>query len=299
MESVMNFADYARRISSIGREVSLDTVMATRAVVQPLVSPLDTSLVNVTRDVHYSRDARCRMDVFTPAAGFDPARPALVFVHGGGFIAGDKHAEGSPFFSNIGQWAVQHGCNGVTITYRLAPAHQWPSGVEDLQHLIQFIQQQGAQYGLAANNIFLMGQSAGAAHVASYVAHPDLYAPQAHGLKGLILLSGMYNYSSMPISNKEQAYLGEDASLYAARSSLHGLLNCGLPVLVTVAENDPPMFEQQYLELLEAWQKQHRKLPVCVYAAGQNHMSVAMALGLDCDLIGPRLQQFIVEHSSQ
>lgn len=293
----MDKTDFIRRIRSIGRDVTPDTVQATRALLTPLVAALDSQQVKVVRDLVYGSNERQRLDVFTPAAGFEPQRPLLVFVHGGGFIAGDKHSEGSPFYSNIGQWAVQNGCNCITMTYRLAPQHQWPSGIEDLNLLMRFIRHEGAEHGLDADCVFLMGQSAGAAHAASYVAHPEIYAPFGHGLRGLILLSGLYDWTSMKMGPLERSYIGDDPALFEQRSSLHGLLECRLPLLVTLAELDPPVFEQQGLQLLTAWQDKYKHLPPFVYAMGQNHMSVAMALGLEIDLVGPQLKAFIDEHS--
>jgi acetyl esterase/lipase len=293
----MDKADYVRRIRSIGRDINPETVQATRALLTPLVNAPDPQLVRVQRDLAYGSHERQRLDVFTPAADPDPRRPILIFVHGGGFVAGDKHSEGSPFFSNIGQWAVQNGCNCVTMTYRLAPQYQWPSGVEDLHLLMRFLRHEGSAHGLDSDCIFLMGQSAGAAHAAAYVAHPQLYAPFGHGLSGLILLSGLYDWTSLEPGPLERAYLGDDFTLYEARSSQPGLLECRLPLLVTLAELDPPAFEQQGLQLLTALQRKHQHLPQFVYASGQNHMSVAMALGLEVDLVGPQLKAFIDEYS--
>ncbi|MGP1609715.1 MAG: alpha/beta hydrolase, partial [Burkholderiales bacterium] len=234
----MRFSEYATAIRAIPRLISPDTVSATRNLVAPLLKP-PANDVAVQRDLKYGAHDRQRLDVFTPASGFEPSRPVLIFVHGGGFVAGDKQMAGTPFYDNIAQWAVRHGCNAVNITYRLAPQHQWPSGVEDLHLVIRFIQQDGATHGISARKLFLMGQSAGAAHAASYVAHSARYAPYSHGLSGLILLSGVYDYTLKP-GPMEAAYLGQDQSLYAARSSLTGLLNCDLPMLVTIAECDPP-----------------------------------------------------------
>jgi acetyl esterase/lipase len=293
----MDKVEYIRRIRSIGREVNPDTVVATRALLTPLVTALDPAVVRVTRDLAYGNNERQRLDVFTPAKGYEPQRPVLIYVHGGGFVAGDKHSEGSPFFSNIGQWAVQNGYNCITMTYRLAPQYQWPSGVEDLNLLMRFIRHEGHEHGLDSACIFLMGQSAGAVHAASYAAHPEIYAPFGHGLSGLILLSGLYDWTSMEIGPLERSYLGDDFTLYEARSSLQGLLDCQLPLLVTLAELDPPVFESQGLQLLSAYQHKHQHLPQFVYAAGQNHMSVAMALGLEVDLVGPQLKAFIDEFS--
>lgn len=293
----MNFSDYARQIRSIGREVNPDTLQATRRLLSPLVPLPDPAEVHVERDVQYGANERHRMDIFTPAGGFEPSRPLLVFVHGGGFIAGDKHSEGSPFYSNVGAWAVRNGCNGITMTYRLAPQHPWPSGLEDIHQVVRYLRHAGREHGIDPDCLFLMGQSAGAAHAASYVAHPELYAPFGHGLSGLILLSGLYDFLRMEVGPMERAYLGDDSARYEARSSLAGVVKSNVPLLVSMAEYDPPVFEQQGLELLSAYQKRHQHLPHFVYATGQNHLSVALALGLEGDLLGPQLQGFIDEYS--
>jgi acetyl esterase/lipase len=113
----------------------------------------------------------------TPAAASRPPgasrapRPVLVFIHGGGFSRGAKHTPGSPFYDNVGLWAVDHGLIGVTINYRLAPQFQWPSGIEDLTLVVEWLKSHVAEYGGDPDKIFLWGHSAGAAHVADYVSH--------------------------------------------------------------------------------------------------------------------------------
>ncbi|MDY6983104.1 MAG: alpha/beta hydrolase, partial [Pseudomonadota bacterium] len=274
---------------------SQDTIGATLKLTLPLAAPIGDDIA-VVRDVQYGSDARQRLNVFTPASGFVPSRPVLIFVHGGGFVGGDKQIPGTPFYDNIGQWAVRNGYNAVTLTYRLAPQHQWPSGVEDLHEAIRFIAEQGTQYGISPNKVFLMGQSAGASHAASYLAHPQLYAPHGHGLRGVILLSGVYDYAMKP-GPMEAAYLGKDQRLYAERSPLYGLLRSDVPLLVTMAECDPPFFEQQGLALLAALHRRKGQLPRCVHMIGQNHFSVAQYLGLDGDLLAPQLRSFIDDYS--
>jgi acetyl esterase/lipase len=292
----MSFADYAKAIRAIPRQITPDTLTATRSLVLALAKPMGAD-VQAARDIKYGSHERHRLDIYTPASGFEPSRPVLIYVHGGGFVGGDKQMPGTPFFDNIGQWAIRNGCNAVTITYRLAPQHQWPSGVEDLHLVVRFLQEQGARYGIGAGKLFLMGQSAGAAHAASYIAHSDVYAPHAHGLRGLILLSGVYDYTMKP-GPMEAAYLGADKSLYAQRSSLAGLVRSNLPMLVTIAECDPPYFEEQGLALINALQRRNKQLPRLVHMIGQNHLSVALYLGLEGDLLGPQLRNFIDDHSS-
>lgn len=292
----MQFEQYRTTLAAIGREISPATLVATRNLVTPLHGPVPASDIKVVRDVAYGLHERHRLDIFTATNGADSTRPVLVFVHGGGFIAGDKHTDGSPFYSNVGQWAVRNGFNAVTLTYRLAPQHQWPSGIEDLRLLVDFLERDGAAYGLNATRVFLMGQSAGAAHVASYIAHADLYAPKPHGVRGVILLSGIYDFAAMPPSPMEPAYLGTDRSVYPARSALAGLAATDVPMLVTLAEFDPPQFEQQALALLAAVQEGKGRMPRFVHAVGQNHLSVALYLGLAGDLVAPQIKSFIDEH---
>jgi len=165
-----------------------------------------------------------------------------------------------------------------------------------LRLIMDFLQRDGAAYGLNASRVFLMGQSAGAAHVAGYIAHADLYAPKPHCVRGLILLSGIYDFAAMPPSPMEPAYLGTDRSLYPGYSSLAGLALTDVPLLVTLAEFDPPQFEQQALALLVAVQRSKGSLPRFVHAVGQNHFSVALYLGLAGDLVASQIKSFINEH---
>jgi len=291
----MNFTEYANNIAACGRVITLDAVKGTRVLVEPLIPDDLLDGINVIRDISYGDHERHRLDVFTDPRG--DSKPVLLFVHGGGFIGGDKHGEGSPFYSSIGAWAVNNGFAGVNMTYRLAPDNPWPAGIEDLRAAIEFIQENGDQYGLDASRIFLMGQSAGGAHSAHYIAHPEIYGNKPHGLKGCIMLSGVYDFVTMPSTEKEIAYLGEDETLYHERSSLEGLLDIDIPLLITEAQYDPPEFQAQALQLLNAWLGKHGGLPWHMTLLGQNHFSVAMFLGLEHDQLGPVLKRFMDEHS--
>ena len=89
--------------------------------------------------------------------------------------------------------------------------------------------------------IFLMGHSAGAVHVASYVSHPEFYKVKGGGLAGAIMLSGIYDLTARPASIRI-GYFGADPARYAERSSLQGLLTTNTPLMIGAAELDPPNF---------------------------------------------------------
>ena len=111
-------------------------------------------------------------------------------------IRGSKHAPGSPFYDNIMLFAARHGMVGINVEYRLAPQHPWPAGNEDLSAAVHFVSDHAAEYGADPKRIYLMGHSAGATHVASYVSHPEFYGPRGSGLVGAILSSGGFDFTT-------------------------------------------------------------------------------------------------------
>ncbi len=175
----MNVAppDLAKGLAAIGRAID---PAATAALYAPLHRLPPYSDVRIARDIHYGPAERNRLDIFTaePAAA---ARPVLLFVHGGGFVGGDKHVAGSPFHDNIGAWAARHGMVGVTMTYRLAPQAPWPAGAEDVATAVRWVRDNIGQYGGDPARLFLMGHSAGATHVSTYVAHPAIHGAKRPG----------------------------------------------------------------------------------------------------------------------
>ena len=133
----MNKQQLAQEIRKIGREVTMETLGATRNLYIPLhpVAPFEG--VKIHRDIRYGADERNRLDLFVPGGGGGRKLPAFIFVHGGGFVAGDKYTPGTPFYDNVGVWAVRNGLAGINITHRLAPQHQWPAVIEDIADVMQ------------------------------------------------------------------------------------------------------------------------------------------------------------------
>ena len=261
----------------------------TAALYTPLLGSEPYAGVNVVRDIHYGPHERHVADVFTSsgtAAAATHGRPILVFIHGGGFTRGAKHTPGSPFYDNIGVWAVRHGLVGVTINYRLAPEFQWPAGIEDLTLLTTWLRAHGTDYGGDPQKLFLWGHSAGAAHVADYLAHAANTGADP-GVAGAILTSGFYDLGDKVSIWKD--YYGDDVSQYATRSSLPGLLKTATPLLVTYAELDPDSFQAETRGLLEARAREGRPVR-SVRLAGHSHISETYAVGSgDESLSGPVL----------
>ena len=126
--------DLRAKLESLGRNLTPEMLGGTTQAFAAMASGSDPE-VEVTRDCEYGDDPRHRLDLFRKADTKDA--PVLVFVHGGGFVMGDKRSAETPFYDNIGVFAAQQGFVGVTITYRLAPAHRFPAGPEDLAAVVR------------------------------------------------------------------------------------------------------------------------------------------------------------------
>ena len=243
----------------------------TEKLYAPLAEREPYAGVKVRRDVRYGSDARHLLDVFTPDKP-QANQPVLVFVHGGAFMRGERRTGDSPFYDNIMLWAVRQGMVGVNMTYRLAPANPWPAAQLDIQSALRWVRENIAASGGNPQRIILMGHSAGAAHVAQYVGHPQFHVVPGSGLAGAVLLSGLFDPVTAESNPPLQAYFGKDTAQYPARSAVPGLVAAKVPFLLAYAELDPPDFHRQSEQLNVALCKAG-KCPGLYKLMSHSHMS--------------------------
>jgi acetyl esterase len=83
--------------------------------------------------------------------------PALVFLHGGGFVIGnlDSHDVACRKLAVEGELIV------ISVDYRLAPEHRFPAAVEDSIAATEWIAATAKQLNIDAAKIFVGGDSAG------------------------------------------------------------------------------------------------------------------------------------------
>lgn len=265
--------DIRTRLANLGRDLSSEMLGGTQQLMAEMNAGPDPA-TQVTRDVSYGPDERHRIDIF--AQGAPAGVPVLVYVHGGGFVMGDKHTDGSPFYANIGDFAARMGWVGATMTYRLAPAHRFPSGVEDMQLVVDWLRENIARHGGDPAKIVLLGQSAGASHIANYLAHAR---DHAEGIAGASFMSGIYDVRTSAHNDFNTAYYGEDIAGWGPASALAGLLASPVPMQFSVAEMDPEDFQKQAAQLVSQWMATKRTLPEMHYLVGHNHLTPGLSIG--------------------
>ncbi|MEO6153344.1 MAG: alpha/beta hydrolase [Croceibacterium sp.] len=278
------------RLAAFGRDLTPALLGGTNQLFAGMNGGIDPA-TKITRDLSYGPDARHKLDLFG-SNGVSGA-PVLVFVHGGGFVMGDKHTEGSPFYSNVGDFAARQGWVGVTMTYRLAPAHPFPAGAEDLALLVQWLRENVAAYSGDPGKIVLSGQSAGAAHVASYVAHKRFHVAEHGGIAGAVMMSGIYDTLNTTPNDFHRAYYGEERAAWGPASMQAGLINSDIPLLFTVSELDPADFQRAAARLAGEWGTAKGEFPRLHYLEGHNHLSPATSLGSGETLTEELVAEFV------
>ena len=142
------------------REMLLDMVAA-------IPKPSSEALRNVRREVRHvpgpDGAPDVRVLVYTPGDRGDATLPAMLHIHGGGFVSGSADMSDP----NSRAYAVEMNCVVVSVDYRLAPETPFPGPVEDCYAALLWLQGTARELGIDADRIMIAGESAGAGLVAA------------------------------------------------------------------------------------------------------------------------------------
>jgi acetyl esterase/lipase len=127
--------------------------------------PSDPEDITVLHDIRYreGRSRQWRLDLAMKKDLRDRARPAIVVVHGGGWLEGDKSSFASRKYGvpgNIVDFAAL-GFVAVTINYRLSGEAPFPAALEDCKCAVRWLRAHAKDYHLDPDHIGAYGNSAG------------------------------------------------------------------------------------------------------------------------------------------
>jgi acetyl esterase len=290
----------ALRLRELGTGFNLPEVQALYA---PLLAVQDKSGVELHADQRYGTHERQVLDVYQPQAASAALRPVLVCFHGGGFIRGDKAAK-----ANAGWYFARHGLLTVVPNYRLAPESRWPSGPQDVAAVVAWLQAHAASFGGDGQRIVLMGESAGAAHVAAAVLLRRFGVNAAAGVRGAVLASGPYNARLERLSRtafgvatpdpRNDAYFGtDDVGELAACSIVEQVDAAPLPLLISTAERDLLQMQVQAGELFARLSVQHGFKPELMLLREHNHFSQGVAVNTGDESYSGPVLDFVKRHA--
>jgi acetyl esterase/lipase len=215
----------------------------------------DTVLVTHYKVNETDQNESVPVITFQPKSKNVGLHPGLLYIHGGGFVAGDAEM-------NIGycqSLAEDIGCIVVSVDYRLAPEHPFPAGLEDCYSVLSWMFKLASSLGIDKSKIAIMGESAGggmAAQLAILLRDRNEYSitlqvltyPMLDNRTGITINPGIH--TGEPIWTKQNnsfgwnSYLVENVKLQAVLpphpsspgriKDLKGLA----PVFMAVGEKD-------------------------------------------------------------
>jgi acetyl esterase/lipase len=103
-----------------------------------------------------------RLVIFDPAPG-TKGRPALLHIHGGGYVMGFA-GQFNPALQAVAQ---NCGCLVVSVDYRLAPETHFPGSLEDNYAALRWLYENSDELGVDRKRIAIGGESAGGGHAAA------------------------------------------------------------------------------------------------------------------------------------
>jgi acetyl esterase len=214
--------------------------------------PLPEGVTTVDRTIAGVDGNEIPIRVYSPPRQDGAPVPAVLFIHGGGFVVGDLDTE----HAGAASTADALGVVVVSVDYRLAPEHPFPSGLEDCYAALLWLAKESGELGVDAERIAVFGQSAGGGLAAGLaLLARDRGGPslcfQLLGIPELddrLETPSMVAFTETPMWNRPSAerswryYLGEgangDTSPYAAPARAEDL--SGLPpAYVSTCEYDP------------------------------------------------------------
>lgn len=151
--------------------------------------------VELHEGIAYGSHAMQTLDVSLPKDVKNP--PLIVNVHGGGYFYGST----LPYRFYCADLA-RRGFAVVSFNYRLAPEFKFPTPLYDLNAVMEWCLGPGKKYGYDTDNIFMVGDSAGAQIASQYAAictNPEyaeimeIQPPKGLTFRALGLNCGMYD----------------------------------------------------------------------------------------------------------
>ncbi len=171
--------------------------------------------IRIEKDIPYlTPNRKEKMDLYLPiTAEKNKPFPGIVYIHGGGWMSGDKNIERG---KSICTTLAKHGYVAAFIEYKLATpdSGSWPQALYDCKTAVQFLRKNADKYNIDPDHIGVMGGSAGA-HLAAMVGTvgpeeglepPGPYKGVSSKVQAVVALYGIYNLKEFKYKRTDEPW---------------------------------------------------------------------------------------------
>jgi len=154
--------------------------------------------VNVEKDISYAsrNNSDLHLDIYAPVSNTAETHPAVVLIHGGGWISLDKST-----MRTMGNILARSGFVAFSVDYRLFQGSQnrWPAQLDDVQLAVRWVRANAAKYHINPDRIGAFGHSAGA-HLAALLgledtSHTSALAQYSSKVQAVVDVSGPTDFT--------------------------------------------------------------------------------------------------------
>ena len=235
------------------------------------------------KDIPYTdpKTEKQTLDVYAPPDG--KGRPVVVWIHGGGWQAGDKKE-----VNKKPQAFAEKGLVFVSVNYRLLPAVTIQEMAGDVAKAIRWVRDHAKEYGGDPDALIVTGHSAGA-QLAALVCTDDKYlkaekVPFA-AIKACIPVDGDTYDVPLQIATVEERRstlykkkFGDEASQKELSPVTHAAKGKGIPPFLILHVADHPEVKMQSEKLVKALTA--AGVPATLHPApGKTHVAIDADLG--------------------
>lgn len=238
-----------------------------------------------------------RLDLFAPRDA--RGAPVVLFFHGGGTrrAMGRRLLRGlSGLHSNVGAALAQRGYVTLVAGHRQGPGLPFSLGLEDAGHVLGWAREHAREHGGDPDRLVLFGHSAGG-HLAMMAALE--HATHAPSIRAVVSLGAMYDVERLAAATPDDelraalgAPYGATPEQIARSCPQRRLAELRVPLLVGVAEKDPPELRAEYEALRKAAAGAARDAEF-FEVPGCGHMGLVLAMGRRRDPVTAVVTRFL------
>lgn len=178
------------------------------------------------KDIKYGEHERHAIDLYL--AESDQPTPLVIYIHGGGFVGGDKRSVSGGMIRSM----HQAGISVAAIHYRFIREQQFPVPFTDSARAVQFLRHNAKKYNLDTKRFAATGGSAGAGISLWLATRDDMADPES----GDPVSRQSTRISCASVGGAQVSY---DPRFWRENGLAKGLQHSSFPLMYGVSSDDP------------------------------------------------------------
>ncbi|WP_430387749.1 alpha/beta hydrolase [Dyella sp. 20L07] len=240
-------------------------------------------------DIVFDRDQKLALDVYSPTHAQNA--PVVVFFYGGDWARGER-----AWYRFVGTTLAAHGVVAVIPDYRKVPHVALTGFMQDAAKAVAWTHAHAGEFGGAADDVFVMGHSAGGQIAALLATDPswlETFGIRPRNLAGFIGVAGCYDFVPVPPNDEDMiAAFGTMPDEQRRGQPVSFVQGAEPPMLLIQGMADHEVEPSNAISLDRAMRAQHEDVTLKLYP-GVGHERVLFTLARPMQGDAPTLEDIL------